>query len=175
MAQAIRSNKLPSIQTDQAIRSKKLASISTAWAIHSKILASVRMARAICSKKNCQLFEQFKPSRSKKFVNHSSYLLGNNKIVTRSFHWKVKCCKWSLCWRCHLGSIVQGWVNCGWHNCSLMWKPFIKHSRLLTVTTSHHDQFNFCQKLPFSHLQHLFKAYFYNKTNCSVQSYFYYN
>ena len=72
-------------------------------------------------------------------------------VPTGSFHWKVKCCEWSLC-----GSIVEGWVNMSYLirvfcqrlirlktflfkkkkrtevdtiNCSPMRKPFIEYSR----------------------------------------------
>ena len=56
--------------------------------------------------KNRQPLQRFELSHSKKFVNRKRQ---NSNCL------------------CHFGSIVEGWVNWGCHNCSLMWKPFTEY------------------------------------------------
>ena len=154
---AICAKKLASIRTDRAIRSKKSASVWTAGAIRSKKLASVRMARAIRSKKfvghlngssysfkkSWQPLERFELSCSKKFVNRSSYLLEKNKTVTSSFHWKVKCCEWSLCRDVFMSfrKYCRGMSQLRSTQLFTRAKTFhrVEYSWLLTATASHHD------------------------------------
>ena len=78
-------------------------------------------------KKSWQPLERFELSCSKKFVNHSNYLLEKNKTVTSSLHWKVKCCEWSLCGYVFMSfrKYCRGMSQLGRHNCSLVRKPFI--------------------------------------------------
>ena len=62
----------------RVIHSKKLASVRMAWAIRSKIFVSCSSGSHCPFKKICQPLQ---------------VSVGKNKIVTSSFHWKVKCCK----------------------------------------------------------------------------------
>ena len=161
---AIRSEKLAPVWTAWAIRSKKLASVWTAWAIRSKKLASVRTARAIRSKKfvsrsNGLSYISVQVSRSnglsypfkkksafgmvravpfKKICQPFQLSVGKNKTLTSSFHWKVKCCEWSLCGDviCQLGSIIYMYresteVNTTVHSCENLSSRQVFTSRLI--------------------------------------------
>ena len=57
----------------------------------------------------------------------------------------------------HLGSIVEGWVNWGWHNCSLVRKPFIALSIHGCRLRPHHITINLWQDI-------LYHAVYWNAT-----------
>ena len=58
---------------------------------------------------------------------------------------------------CHLGSIVEGWVNWGRHNCSLVRKPFIALSIHGSRLRPHHITINLWQDI-------LYHAVYWNAT-----------
>ena len=79
MDQAIHSKKLASVWTDRAIRSKNIVSRLNSLSYPFKSAVWTARATKYPIKKNWQPLEWFKLSRSKKFVNRSSYLLEKTK------------------------------------------------------------------------------------------------
>ena len=65
--------------------------------------------------------------------------VGKNKTVTGSFHWKVKCCGWSLCGDVFM-SYCRGMSQLRSTQLFTHAKTFHRDdSWLLTATASHHD------------------------------------
>ena len=85
---------ITSLRTAWAIRSKKIVSRSNGLSYLFK--SAVWTARAIRSKK-LSAFGTVRAVPFKKIRQPFQLSVGKNKTVTSSFHWKVKCCEWSLC------------------------------------------------------------------------------
>ena len=119
---------------------KKLSAVRTVWAILSsqpfnrlelftqKELSAFGTVRAVPFKKICQPFQ---------------LSVGKNKTVTSSFHWKVKCCEWSLCRDVFMSfrKYCRGMSQLRSTQLFTRAKTFhrVEYSWLLTATASHHD------------------------------------
>ena len=72
---------------------KNLSAIGTVWAIRSSQLFE-RFELSV--QKKLSAFGTVRAVPFKKIRQPFQLSVGKNKTVTSSFHWKVKCCKWSL-------------------------------------------------------------------------------
>ena len=73
---------------------EKLSAVRTVWAIRSS-QPFERLELSV--QKKLSAFGTVRAVPFKKIRQPFQLSVGKNKTVTSSFHWKVKCCEWSLC------------------------------------------------------------------------------
>ena len=109
------------------------------------ISSSVFERLELSVQKNLSAFGTVRAVLFKKIRQPFQLSVGKNKKVTRSFHWKVKCCEWSLCGDVFMSfrKYCRGMSQLRSTQLFTRAKTFhgVEYSWLLTVTASYHDQF----------------------------------